>query len=128
VALAAIALLAATAGMLVAATESRVVAAKGIGLPAALLPSPGGRTPAQERRLLERIAQCESSGDPRSLYDAGRYRGIYQFDMETWRSVGGRGDPASASPRQQRRLARRLLRRRGLAPWPVCGPRALGGA
>jgi Transglycosylase-like domain/Putative peptidoglycan binding domain len=70
---------------------------------------------------LARIAQCESGGDPRAVSPDGRYRGKYQFDFTTWRAVGGSGDPADAPEAVQDRLAAKLLRLRGTAPWPVCG-------
>jgi hypothetical protein len=73
---------------------------------------------------LRRIARCESGGDPHAVSPDGRYRGKYQFDSRTWRTVGGRGDPANASAAEQDRLAKRLLARRGREPWPVCGTRA----
>lgn len=69
---------------------------------------------------LEAIAQCESGGDPEAVSESGRYRGKYQFDMETWRSVGGTGDPAKASEREQDRRAMKLFKREGTAPWPNC--------
>ena len=69
---------------------------------------------------LEQIAQCESGGDPTAVSADGRYRGKYQFDRETWRSVGGRGDPAKAPEREQDRRAARLLARDGTKPWPNC--------
>ena len=74
-----------------------------------------------QRRLLNKIAKCESGGNPRAVSANGRYRGKYQFDHATWRSMGGRGDPARASEREQDRRAMRLLRKRGTAPWPSCG-------
>ncbi len=70
---------------------------------------------------LEAIAECESGGNPRAVSADGRYRGKYQFDLATWRSVGGKGDPAKASEREQDRRAMRLLKREGTAPWPNCG-------
>ncbi|MEY2441779.1 MAG: resuscitation-promoting factor RpfB [bacterium] len=70
---------------------------------------------------LEAIAQCESGGDPTQVSASGRYRGKYQFDLATWRSVGGKGDPAKASEAEQDRRAAKLLKREGTAPWPVCG-------
>jgi hypothetical protein len=70
---------------------------------------------------LERIAQCESGGNPRAVSPDGRYRGKYQFDRETWRSLGGSGDPAAAPESEQDRLAVKLYRQRGTAPWPNCG-------
>lgn len=73
------------------------------------------------RGVLERIARCESGGDPRAVSAGGTYRGKYQFDHSTWRSVGGSGDPAAASEREQDYRAELLYRARGPQPWPVCG-------
>jgi transglycosylase-like protein/putative peptidoglycan binding protein len=70
---------------------------------------------------LQRIAQCESGGDPTAISADGTYRGKYQFDRETWRAMGGTGDPAQASEDEQDRIAAKLLAERGTAPWPVCG-------
>lgn len=73
--------------------------------------------------ILERIAECESGGDP--TMDTGNgYYGKYQFSRATWRSVGGRGNPARASEAEQDRRAARLYRREGTKPWPVCGRQA----
>jgi peptidoglycan hydrolase-like protein with peptidoglycan-binding domain len=69
---------------------------------------------------LEAIAQCESGGDPAAESADGRYHGKYQFSRETWRSVGGTGNPADAPEREQDRRAAMLLARDGLAPWPIC--------
>jgi hypothetical protein len=79
-------------------------------------------TPA-ERSKLSRIAQCESGGNPHAVGGGGRYRGLFQFDYGTWASVGGHGDPAQAPAEEQYRRAAVLLRKRGTAPWPVCGGR-----
>ena len=51
----------------------------------------------------------------------GTYRGKYQFDRDTWRAMGGSGDPADAPEAEQDRIAAALLAQRGTAPWPVCG-------
>ena len=72
-------------------------------------------------RLLERIARCESGGNPRAVSPDGRYRGKYQFSRATWRALGGTGDPADASEAEQNRLAAKLLAQSGTAPWPNCG-------
>jgi Transglycosylase-like domain/Putative peptidoglycan binding domain len=70
---------------------------------------------------LEKIAQCESGGDPTAVSADGTYRGKYQFDRETWRQMGGTGDPADASEAEQDRIAAKLFAARGTAPWPNCG-------
>lgn len=69
------------------------------------------------------LAECESDGDPTAVSPGGTYRGLYQFDYPTWRSVGGTGDPAAAPPDVQTEMARRLQARRGWAPWPACSSR-----
>ncbi|HEV2061895.1 MAG TPA: transglycosylase family protein [Solirubrobacteraceae bacterium] len=73
--------------------------------------------------LLARIAECESGGDPTAVSPDGRYRGKYQFSRATWRSLGGRGDPAKAPEAEQDRLARLLLERQGPSAWPTCSRR-----
>ena len=70
--------------------------------------------------VLRRIAACESGGDPTAVSADGQYRGKYQFSRQTWREVGGKGDPAQASEAVQDRMAARLLRRAGTSPWPNC--------
>ena len=70
--------------------------------------------------LLERIAKCESGGDPTAVSPDGRYRGKYQFSRATWRSLGGEGDPAKAPEAEQDRLARVLLDKQGPSAWPSC--------
>lgn len=67
-----------------------------------------------------KVAQCESSGNPRAVNPAGYY-GLFQFDLRTWRSVGGSGNPAKASPAEQLMRAKKLYSQRGAQPWPVCG-------
>src|SRR5215210_3420355 len=71
-------------------------------------------------RLLRQIAECESGGDPTAVSPGGRYRGKYQFSLSTWRNLGGTGDPADATEAQQDRIALKLFRRAGAAPWPNC--------
>ena len=70
--------------------------------------------------ILHRIAECESGGDPTAVSHGGRYRGKYQFSMATWEALGGEGDPAKASESLQDRMALKLYRRSGTAPWPSC--------
>jgi peptidoglycan hydrolase-like protein with peptidoglycan-binding domain len=80
-----------------------------------------GRRSVRVPALLNRIAQCESGGDPRAISSDGTYRGKYQFDRQTWAAMGGDGDPARASEAEQDRRALALYRARGTSPWPVCG-------
>ena len=67
------------------------------------------------------LARCESRRNPRAVSRNGRYFGLYQFDVRTWRAVGGRGTPHHASSAEQTRRAAILYQRRGRSPWPVCG-------
>jgi len=72
--------------------------------------------------ILQRIAECESGGDPTAVSSSGQYRGKYQFSRETWKRNGGSGDdPAEASEAEQDRVALKLYRAEGTAPWPTCG-------
>ncbi len=64
------------------------------------------------------LRQCESSGRYNTNTGNGYY-GAYQFDLPTWRSVGGTGNPAGASPSEQDYRALLLYRKRGWNPW-VC--------
>ena len=70
--------------------------------------------------VLQRIAACESGGDPTAVSADGRYRGKYQFSRATWRYMGGTGDPARASEAEQDRRAAKLLAQAGTSPWPNC--------
>lgn len=76
---------------------------------------------APYRAWLSRVAHCESSNNTHAVSPGGTYRGLYQFDLQTWASVGGTGDPAQASRNEQDLRAVLLLRRRGTSPWPRCG-------
>lgn len=81
----------------------------------------GGRPSVRVPPALARIAQCESGGDPHAVSADGTYRGKYQFDRQTWRAMGGHGDPVGASESEQDRRALALYRTRGSSPWPACG-------
>jgi hypothetical protein len=80
----------------------------------------GGGSDVQVPAKLQRIAQCESGGNPRAVSPDGTYRGKYQFDQETWEAMGGTGDPAEAPESVQDRLAVKLYKQRGSAPWGRC--------
>jgi hypothetical protein len=77
--------------------------------------------PGAGASTLERIALCESGGDPTAVSADGRYRGKYQFSRATWERLGGSGDPAAAPEAEQDRIAAKLLAAEGTDPWPVCG-------
>ena len=81
----------------------------------------GGAPNVPIPRHLKAIAWCESRGNPRAISASGMYRGKYQFSFATWRTVGGKGDPAQASETEQDRRAAMLYRRDGPGQWPVCG-------
>jgi resuscitation-promoting factor RpfA len=64
---------------------------------------------------LDAIAQCESSGNPQA--SNGTHFGLFQFDLRTWQSVGGSGDPRGASVAEQYTRAQALMNSRGTQPW-----------
>src|SRR6266487_350481 len=59
---------------------------------------------------------CES-GDNYSINTGNAHYGAYQFDLATWRSVGGSGYPYQASAGEQDARALVLYRMRGWQPW-----------
>ena len=79
--------------------------------------APSGDTKA----ILDKIAECESGGDPTAESANGRYFGKYQFSIATWESLGGTGNPAEADEATQDAMALKLYELRGTAPWPSCG-------
>jgi hypothetical protein len=79
-----------------------------------------GATGVRLPRILRQIGDCESGGNPRAVSPGGQYRGKYQFSLETWHNLGGSGDPVDASEAEQDRIALKLYRRSGTAPWPNC--------
>ncbi|MEJ7717415.1 MAG: transglycosylase family protein [Thermoleophilaceae bacterium] len=81
----------------------------------------GGSSSSTAGAGLESIAACESGGDPSAIGGGGQYRGKYQFDRQTWQSIGGSGDPAAASEAEQDRRAATLVAQQGKSAWPNCG-------
>lgn len=85
----------------------------------------GGPTPEQSGNAAgpgwAALRQCEAGGNYAAVSPSGQYRGAYQFDLITWRGVGGVGDPAAAPPAEQDYRAQLLYNQRGAQPWPVCG-------
>ena len=116
---------AAPASPVTAAAPTTPAPAAAPAAPATPAPAaPSGPAPSGDvASALERIAQCESGGNPRAVSASGQYRGKYQFDQGTWEANGGTGDPAAAPEAEQDRIAAILYSRAGPAPWPVCGYR-----
>jgi len=78
-----------------------------------------GYRPSTRDALLACIRSYEQ-GDAGYATDTGNgYAGAYQFDRQTWASVGGTGNPAHASPAEQDARAWALYESRGLSPWPT---------
>nr|WP_235022699.1 transglycosylase family protein [Amycolatopsis alkalitolerans] len=67
-----------------------------------------------------KLRMCESSNRYTVNTRTGYY-GAYQFDLPTWRSVGGQGRPDQASPAEQDYRALYLYRMRGWQPWECAG-------
>jgi hypothetical protein len=62
------------------------------------------------------LRMCES-GDRYTINTGNDHYGAYQFDLGTWRSVGGTGYPYQASKAEQDARALILYRERGWQPW-----------
>lgn len=73
----------------------------------------------------DRLAKCESGGNPRAVSASGTYYGLFQFSLSTWRAMGGSGLPSDASPAEQLQRAQALQARSGWGQWPACA-RKLG--
>ena len=81
--------------------------------------------PAWWQREAACIAWHESTDDVHDTRNPAS-RGLYQFEYGTWASVGGSGDPASASRGEQTYRAWLLWKRSGdsweqWATAPLCG-------
>lgn len=66
------------------------------------------------------LARCESGGRANAVSRSGKYHGLYQFSVATWRSVGGSGLPSQASAAEQTKRAKMLQARSGWGQWPYC--------
>jgi hypothetical protein len=94
-----------------------------LGLGSSQAPSTSGNTSGSGSSTsseLQKIAQCESSGNPSAVSPDGTYRGKYQFSRETWRELGGTGDPASAPESLQDEMAAKVMATQGPSAWPNC--------
>lgn len=69
--------------------------------------------------LLAKIKMCESGGNYRATN--GSHFGAYQFDIQTWNSVGGSASSGSdimnSPPNEQDVRAQTLFNQRGTQPW-----------
>lgn len=72
-----------------------------------------------EYTIWDDLAQCESTGNWAANTGNGYFGGL-QFDLPTWDSLGGQGNPANASREEQIRIAQILHTQRGFQPWPGC--------
>lgn len=68
----------------------------------------------------ERLRFCESGG-VYSINTGNGFYGAYQFDQQTWGTMGGTGRPSDAPYWEQDLRAKALYQTRGSQPWPVCG-------
>lgn len=72
------------------------------------------------RGWLYSTRMCESGGRYGISTGNGFY-GAYQFTLQSWAAVGGRGMPHLNAPLEQDYRAVRLLHLQGRGAWPVCG-------
>lgn len=93
-------------------TSAAAVALVGTTLVVAAAPAAADPSASAWRQL----RMCESSNNY-SIDTGNDHYGAYQFDLATWRSVGGSGNPAQASPAEQDARALILYRERGWQPW-----------
>lgn len=105
-------------------TEDRPLPAGVVVPPVAATPSVGmvrRAAPANYAQgvggILARVRLRESGGNY-AINTGNGYYGAYQFDLGTWRGVGGSGLPSEASPAEQDMRAQMLYERRGCSPWP----------
>ena len=79
----------------------------------------GGGTSEVGDDVWDRLAQCESGGNPATNTGNGFY-GMYQFTLETWQSLGGTGYPHEADAATQTAMAKKLQAQSGWGQWPGC--------
>jgi hypothetical protein len=87
-------------------------------------PEPAPASGAVDVSVWDRVAQCESGGNW-SINTGNGYYGGLQFNLDSWRWVGGSGYPHEASKAEQIARAEILLERQGWNAWPSCS-RQLG--
>lgn len=80
-------------------------------------------TAAVDGDRFDRLARCESGGDPATNTGNGFY-GAFQFVLSTWHAAGGTGNPVDHSYSEQKQIAMSWAQRSNpYTQWPVCWPR-----
>jgi hypothetical protein len=87
-------------------------------------PEPAAHSGRISLSTWERVAQCESGGNW-SINTGNGYYGGLQFNIDSWRWVGGSGYPHEATKAEQIHRAELLHERQGWNAWPACS-RKLG--
>ncbi|GAA4484650.1 hypothetical protein GCM10023191_008080 [Actinoallomurus oryzae] len=109
-------------GKKVKAVIAQKIKRKAVSQIVAVGPQPTGAGSAA-RLNWSALAKCESGGNPRAVNPAGYY-GLYQFNRQSWATVGGSGLPSQASAAEQTYRAQLLYNRVGgrwQGQWPNCG-------
>ena len=109
-------------GKKVKAVISQEIKRKPVSRIIAVGPQPTGAG-AAARLNWSAVAKCESGGNPRAVNPAGYY-GLYQFNRQSWATVGGSGLPSDASAAEQTYRAQLLYNRvngNWQGQWPNCG-------
>lgn len=79
---------------------------------------------AMDGDRFDRLARCESGGDPATNTGNGFY-GAFQFVLSSWHAAGGTGYPHEHSYAEQKSLAMSWAARTNpYTQWPVCWPRS----
>jgi hypothetical protein len=99
-------------------TGLSLAAVAGTATIAAVLPTTASADPSANDWY--RLRTCES-GNNYKINTGNNHYGAYQFDLPTWRSVGGTGYPNLASAGEQDARALILYRMRGWQPWECAG-------
>jgi hypothetical protein len=109
-------------GKKVKAVIAQKIKRKPVSVILAVGPHPTGAGSAA-RLNWSALAKCESGGNPGAVNPAGYY-GLYQFNRQSWATVGGSGLPSQASAAEQTYRAQLLYNRVGgrwQGQWPSCG-------
>lgn len=113
-----------------AAIVAGAALASGIGIPESNSATAEAAVSSGSTDILNAIAECESGGKVNVVNSSG-HGGLFQFDAQTWRSVGGTGLPQNASTSEQYKRAALLLASRGTQPWDAskaCWSKKIGSA